>query len=248
MKGSAVGFVFSDYDGTLAPADVPRSDSAIRRELEPVLQEIARTSRLAIITAKDFEFISARVPFAAAWGCVFGTDLRFADGSRITFSSETDVEGALKVAKEVLADRVTFEEKRSASRLLGFSADWRGSERPPQMSSLLATLLGRGLHACYDPESPFIDFISVPPMKGRALRFINAVERSDGATVYLGDSSSDNCAFQAADISVGVDHGQAIDGLNCQYVATAESLTDFLRALADQGMQFDPGLPGLRRK
>jgi hypothetical protein len=248
VTAEKISYLLADYDGTLAPMDVPRSRSSIPPALESVLRVIARETSLGIITAKSFGFIRGRVPYAAAWACVYGLDIHFSDGTNVTVEPSVDMEGALAGARRMARKGVDFEEKRGASGLIGFSVDWTNVAFPPEISTLISEMSGRGLFCGYEPPNRFADFLCAPPRKGRALERIKAFGRGEGKAMFLGDSSADNPAFRVADVKMGVAHGQNLAPLECEFLTTAADLPRFLKALLDHGMLFEPGLPGIRRK
>ena len=203
---------------------------------------------MGIITAKSYGFIHGRVPYATAWACVYGLDLRFSDGTKVTVEPSVDMEGALARARRITRKGVDFEEKRDSSRLIGFSVDWRNVVFPPEISTLISEMSEMGLFCSYEPPNRFADFLCEAPRKDHALERIKAAGYDDGKTLFLGDSSSDNPAFRVADVKIGVAHGQDLGPLECDLVTTPADLPAFLRALLDHGMRFEPGLPGIRRK
>ncbi len=248
MSDDRVTVLFTDYDGTLAPVDVEPSKSAIPPALDSALRGIAHKSRVAVITAKSYDHIHHRMPYAWAWACVYGLDIRMSDGTMVTVSSPVDVTRAFDAAKDVVNDGVTLEEKRGPAGLLGFSVDWRRAHMTPDVMSLASAMEQAGMHVVYDPENPFVDFLCVPPRKDFALVCIRDAAESAGITMFLGDSVADNPAFRVADLAVAVAHGQRLDALACDFVTTRAELPPFLNALSGNDMRFEPGLPGLRRK
>jgi hypothetical protein len=102
LNGGRVSLLFSDYDGTLSPLDVTREESRLSPSLDAVLRGIASKAKLAVVTSKSFDFISVRIPYAHAWGCIAGLDVRFADGQEFAVSPDLDVEAALEKTKAML--------------------------------------------------------------------------------------------------------------------------------------------------
>lgn len=248
MTGKRVSFLFTDYDGTLAPMDVDQSNSAIPPVLDSALRRAALRSKVAVITAKSYDLVRRSVPYAWAWGCVYGLDVRMSDGSSIVFTPAVDVLNALREAKRLVKDGATFEEKRGPLGLLGFSVDWRWSEMP-DLPALVSAMQSAGMHTIHDSRDPFVDFLCAPPRKGFALRCMKeAATDSSGIAIFLGDSKADNPAFRASDIAVGVFHGQELDDLECDFITTEADLPSFLNALTGNNMRFEAGLPWLRSK
>jgi hypothetical protein len=248
MTADRVDVLFSDYDGTLSPLDATRSRSEVAPALASALRRIAGSASFAVITSKPYDFIYERLPYADAWGCISGLDIRFKGGSRMAVSSPADVQGAFETARRIAPADVTFEEKRDDSRMLGFSVDWRRASSAPDVPALVSAMSGYGLAPYYDPDYPFADFLCAPSRKGGALVCIREVCAPEGATLFLGDSPADNSAFREADVSVGVSHGQSLSRLECDFLTTPQDIVTFLSALSDNGMLFHDGLPGVTRR
>jgi hypothetical protein len=248
MKDDRISCLFTDYDGTLSPLDVDVEESWLSSSLDAVLREISGKSKLAVVTSKSFEFISRRIPYAHAWGCICGLVVRFDDGKEFTVSPSIDVGRGLEEAKEMLGNTVTYEEKRSSASLLGFSLNWRGNPVPPGLARVVAKLKQEGYYVSHDISDPFADFFCSPPDKGGAVSRIKKAFGLSGATMFMGDSTADNPAFLEVDVPVGVDHGQKLDSLRCEFLLNYGDVAPFLRALSQQDMVFTPALPGLRRE
>jgi hydroxymethylpyrimidine pyrophosphatase-like HAD family hydrolase len=248
LSGDRISLLTTDYDGTLSPLDATLEDSRVSPTLEVVLRAIAEKTKLAVVTSKSFEFIRRRVPYANAWGCVGGLDVRFDDGKEFTASPPVDVEAALRKAKAILGDAVSYEEKRGPTSLLGFSVDWRGRPTPTDVARAMATLKKDGICVAHEPHNPFADFFGSPPDKGAAVSRIKEALGVSGGALFMGDSSTDNPAFWEVEIPVGIDHGQPLGSLECSFIVTQDGVTPFLRGLYERDMVFGPGLPGLLRK
>jgi len=249
MSRDRISLLSSDYDGTLSPFEVTREESRVPPDLDVVLRGIAEKAKLAIVTSKSFDFISSRIPYAQAWGCSGGLDVRFKDGREFAASPPIDVGAELRKTKRMLGEQVSYEEKRSSTLLLGFSVDWRGRPAPTGLSRAIAALQRDGLFVAHEPQNPFVDFFGSRPDKGRAVSRIKEVLGATGSgTIFMGDSSTDNPAFWEVGIPVGVDHGQPLGSLECDFVVTQRDVTPFLSALYQRDMVFDPGLPGLHRR
>ncbi|MDA4134722.1 MAG: hypothetical protein OK441_04040 [Thaumarchaeota archaeon] len=248
MREVRIGSVFTDYDGTLAPMEVPATSSRVRLQLQKVLVAISAASSLAVITSKSFDFIFPRIRYADAWACVSGLDIRLSDGREFTVSGCAATEAALGVAREAFGRAVTYEEKRSSSKeLLAFSVDWRRSSAPPKLQSVLRSFSRAGVYVLYEPTNPFVDVFCGPPDKGLAMTRIMNHWKSKRKTIFLGDSPADNGAFRVADVAVGIVHGQPTGALECDYLLDFSDLTAFLGTLLERDMVFSPDLPGLLR-
>jgi hypothetical protein len=186
--GRRIGALFTDYDGTIAPADVPRAESKVP---EPVLSKLVALSSkipIAIITAKDYHFIRPRtIAFARAWACVSGLDIRMAgDGDGWSGSGVVsgelepmgwpDIETSLNRLQAKLPPEIIVERKYASNRgkrLLGFSIDWTAGPRltSSKVDSITRLLEKDGLHVSRYPQQTYIDAFATKPSKGAALSF-----------------------------------------------------------------------------
>jgi trehalose-6-phosphatase len=248
MIGAPISCVLTDFDGTISPLEATREDAKIPSDIEEVLKRIAGQTKLAVVTSKSFDYVSPRIPFADAWGCIGGLDVRFEDGKEFTISSSIDVRAGINKAEAILGDCVTYEEKWSSHSLLGFAVDWRGREAPRELAKLTAGLAEAGFYVSHDISAPFVDFFCSRPDKGDAVVKIKETLGVSEPSMFMGDSSSDNPAFLEVGVSVGIDHGQPVQVLDCDYILKWEEISAFLRALSENNMVFAPDLSGLRRK
>jgi hypothetical protein len=106
---------------------------------------------------------------------------------------------------------------------------------------------GLGLNVIRYETQPFFDVYPVSPDKGEALRdTMNELAVRNGV-LYLGDSKTDNPAFRASNISLGVIHDESpIWALDCDYLVRFESVPDFLHALAINDLKFTPDFPMIK--
>jgi len=65
-----VGALFTDYDGTISPINVSRSESRVPPEIMFMLNRIRERIPVAVITTKSLEFVVAKTPFACAWSAL----------------------------------------------------------------------------------------------------------------------------------------------------------------------------------
>lgn len=247
MKISAI---FTDYDGTLAPEDVPPEASSVPKEVEAALLALSSSVPIAIVTSKDFAFIRRRTPFARAWACVSGLELVFDDGRAIaTAQVHGRLDEGLRYVRRHDKFGLRLELKRSVGgALLGFSADWRvASAPPPDFIRAAALEMARlDLTVVHDPTRPFMDVFGATPDKGRAVRELKRLFSVTGNVLYIGDSVADNPAFEEADVTICVAHGQGLEELKCGYSLGQEELGGFFRSLSDGGFNLD--LRSLKRK
>ena len=245
-----VGAVFTDYDGTVAPLGVPRDESRMFREVELELRALVRTVPVCLVTSKDFGFIHPRSRFASGWACVSGLDVRLADGRGTLERRLRDLTPALDLAAAAEKLGTVTEVKRGpGGEVLAVAIDWTGvSEAGGYVLRGLKPLAGGGLWVSHDGETTFADIFGAPPDKGKATRVLRKLLRAGGCVMFIGDSAFDNSAFRAAEISVGVEHGQQMERLECRFTVEQSRLAEFLRSLSGRGMEFSPAIPGLRRR
>jgi hydroxymethylpyrimidine pyrophosphatase-like HAD family hydrolase len=137
---------------------------------------------------------------------------------------------------------LTLELKRStAKELLAFSVDWRATSPPPAefIATATANLTDMGLTVVRDQARPYLDVFGGRPDKGRAVRELRGLLGVAGSVLFLGDSTSDNSAFEEADLAICVDHGQSLEGIACRYSLKPEELGPFLRSLSDARLSLD---------
>jgi len=238
-----ISAIFSDYDGTLAPEDAALEASRVPKEIEGPLRTLSSFIPLAIVTSKALDFVRPRTPFARAWACVSGLEVVLSDG-RVFASSQTGgrlLEG-LRHVKRRNESGVTLELKRSsAGGLLGFSMDWRRIPAPPSefIATTAADLTNMGLTVAYDPTKPFLDVFGARPDKGRAVRELKRLLDVTGKVLFIGNSVTDNPAFEEADVAICVAHGQSLEGLECGFALKHQELGQFLSSLVEDGLSLN---------
>ncbi len=252
-----IGVLFSDYDGTLAPSDVSRDASSIPEPTLSRLVELSSRIPIAVITSKDYGFIEPRTrAFARAWACASGLDIRLrGNGTKELFEATEipDISPSLAEIEAGLPRGVTVERKYSSGvdgRLLGFCIDWTtgpGLDKS-EIESITRRLVREGFHVSHLPWQKYIDVFATRPNKGFALEVLaKELGVSGRALAYLGDSETDNDAFDRADIAVGIDHGQPVEMLRCRYLLASEDIPAFLQDLLENDLRFSPEGSGLRR-
>lgn len=238
-----IGAIFSDYDGTLAPEDLALGDSRVPEEVEAPLRALSSSVPVAIVTSKDYGFVRPRAPFAWAWACVSGLEIVLSDGRAFTTSRMASrLREGLNYVKRHNDFGLTLELKRStAKELLAFSVDWRATSPPPGefIATATANLTDMGLTVVRDQARPYLDVFGGRPDKGSAVRELRGLLGVAGSVLFLGDSTSDNSAFEEADLAICVDHGQSLEGVACRYSLKPEELGPFLRALSDARLSLD---------
>ncbi len=246
----------SDYDGTISPIDALRVESRVPLKTRVMLREIGNFLPISIITMKDLPFIVPRTPFAQAWSAVGGLEMRI--GKRVLKSERlehtpTSISLCLNYARShISSEGVEIEEKQdSEGRTIAFCVDWRRAKDPKAAKNeaeCLATYCeGLRLNVIRYETQPFYDVYPVAPDKGEALReMLNELAVKKGV-LYLGDSKTDNAAFRASNVSLGVIHGESpLGALDCDYLVRFESVPDFFHALVMNDLRFSPSFPMIK--
>jgi trehalose-phosphatase len=253
---TSVKCLSSDYDGTISPIDASRTESRVPLKTRVMLREISDFLPISIVTMKDLPFIMPRTPFARAWSALGGLETRV--GKRVLKSERlehisTNISLSLNYARvHISSPGVEIEEKQdSEGRTIAFCVDWRQAKHPKAAkleAECVATYCnGLGLNVIKYETEPFYDVYPVAPDKGEALReMLNELAVKNGV-LYLGDSKTDNSAFRASNISLGVIHGESPLGvLDCDYLVQFESVPDFLHSLVMNDLRFSPDFPMIK--
>jgi hydroxymethylpyrimidine pyrophosphatase-like HAD family hydrolase len=95
-------------------------------------------------------------------------------------------------------------------------------------------------------DQPFIDVYPVAPNKGRALRGILEELAIDDGVLYVGDSETDNSAFQNSNVSVGVIHSRThSDDLESDFFVNFGDVSSFLENIVKNSFRFSPNFPNI---
>ena len=248
--------LFTDYDGTISPINVKRSESAVPPTIMTLLNEVSQRIPVAVVTTKDLNFIVKRTPFAHAWAALGGLEMR-TDGvitrAACLKSKIEQVTVALNFAKELAGNDLTIEEKQDSEGVsVAFSVDWRQSKNKDAASTKSSKIVAHSkklsLGITKYEGQPFFDVFPCPINKGKALLDLKRNFDLQDGILYLGDSASDNTAFEKADIAVGVLHEETPSSLKCSYFVKAKELVCFLEAILRDKFQFSAKLPMILSK
>ena len=246
----------SDYDGTISPLNVPRSESHVPLETGVMLRQISRFLPISIFTMKDLAFVMPKTPFAHAWSAMGGLETQI--GKRVLKRESLEsrlpnISHAIDYARShITAGGVEIEEKQdSEARTIAFCVDWRRT-RDPGAAKRQAKVVANyckalKLRVLRYENRPFYDVYPVAPDKGRALQETLEELAVESGVLYLGDSEMDNSAFRVSSISIGVLHDETpLKLLDCDYLVKFEDVPSFLKALLVNGLRFRSDLPMIR--
>ncbi len=247
----------ADYDGTISPLKVARSESHVPLQTRVMLAQISKTLPVSIVTMKDLHFIVSRTPFARAWSGIGGLETQV--GKKVLRREYLEaklpiVSKALEFAKSKIGTTgIEIEEKRdSLGRTMAFCVDWRRTknQREAKREADGIADYSRSLDLCvfrYENQ-PFCDVYPVAPDKGRALQEMLSELSVKNGVMYLGDSQMDNSAFKSSNISIGIVHDESQpNGLECDYIVRFEDVPAFLQMLVTRNYRFDSDFPMIKK-
>lgn len=242
MKISAL---FLDYDGTVAPAYVKREESSVPPGLYSTLERISSKIPVAMITAKDLEFVMPRTGFAWAWSGALGLETRTREGKVQMAKVEGDLGAVVGDVRKTLPAGIIVEEKRATDgTLLGASIDWSRMEEAPikEIEGAQRAFSGKGFQTDREDQYRFMDVYAAHADKGVALRGLMQLLKVSPPVMYMGDSPPDNRAFEEADVSICVNHGRRDWNLRCQFAVEYDEVERMLSSLLADGFEFGPAV------
>lgn len=248
--------LFLDYDGTISRLNVSMSESMVPLETVNILKEIKEKIPVSVITTKDLSFIEKKTPFANAWSGLGGLETKIGNAVNSVLCPPEKMRylnAGLKYAKNLSGNGFTVEEKRnSEGAIVAFSVDWRRVEKsrdaPRRATKIISYCETLPIFTIKYQRQPFFDVFACPINKGKALLKLKRKLGLWDGVLYMGDSTIDNTAFEAADVSVGVINEETPDDLSCDYFVRYEYVATFLRALFRRGLVFSPRLAAIIQK
>jgi HAD superfamily hydrolase (TIGR01484 family) len=244
-----IAAIFSDYDGTLSPLEARREDAVLSPMLRRLLTRVSKRISLGIVTTKDLAFIRERVPFAHGISASCGLEMQVGEkillDERVQGHNEKLEKAYQDVLKKILQarDNLMLERKESEDEnLIAFCIDWRLSRNWDEAKRLAAPLLThcreKGLCVVESNVSPFANVFPIKVDKGEAFGKLKREVGVTGPIMYLGDSETDDPAFQLAEVSVGVKHRRIMPKLQCKYRIEFFEVENLLTKLIDSNFDF----------
>jgi len=197
--------LFTDLDGTLIPPELVRSRAEVPPPLDAALRRLAELVPVAVVTTKDCGFAARAVPYAAAYACINGIEVRAERYVAVARGLNTAaVEEVYRVASGLEA---YVEAKRTwHGELAGVTVDWRGRDTPPRgLEEVLQLAQRLGLKILLYSRHPFVDVYGADVDKGEAVRLLKAL-LGVRHVVYMGDSENDLPAWREADVKLLIRH------------------------------------------
>jgi len=243
--------LFLDYDGTISPLNVPRTESLVLPANMTILRRISGLIPVGVITTKDLSFVVGRTPFACAWSGLGGLEVKM--GRVVTLASCVKkmlpfLNTALEYTKSLPSEGLVIEEKLdSEGDVVAFSVDWRQANNKfaaeEKVAEIVSSCEALPIFVVKYDGQPFIDFFPCPIDKGKALLKLKQKLGLRDGILYMGDSSVDNAAFEVADIGVVVIHQETPGDLICDCFVKFENVAIFLKGLLENDFRLSPKLP-----
>jgi hypothetical protein len=240
--------LFCDYDGTLAPLNVPRPRSRVPSSLAKTVWRIHETIPVAVVTAKDYASVGVRTPFADAWACVYGVETITKKGETRVTRPLPDFSGALQLARSMPGSPQIELKRTSSGEICGVCIEWKRRDVPGTrfFDENIARIRGLGLQVLYYSLYPMLDIIPRRHDKGVAVGVLRQMLEIKSGVLYIGDTEADNPAFAMADVGIGIQNDWSEGTLDCDYLVRRRQLGRFFTALLENDLEFSEDLPFIR--
>ena len=243
--------LFLDYDGTISPLNVSRTESRVLPENMAILRQISSIIPIAIITTKDLAFVVERTPFARAWAGLGVLEIKINDDvttEPCVKKMKPYVKNALEYAKSLSCSDFLIEEKHdSTGHVVAFSVDWRQTTNKRAAEEMALKVVSYSetlpIFTIKYKEQPFIDFFPCSVDKGKALLSLKRKLGLRDGVLYMGDSCVDNAAFEVADFAIGVAHEETLADLTCDCFVKFRDMAGFLKGFLENGFRLNQKNP-----
>ncbi|AKT34116.1 putative hydrolase of the HAD superfamily [Pyrobaculum sp. WP30] len=197
--------LFTDIDGTLIPPELVRSRPEVPPPLDAALRRLAELVPVAVVTTKDCGFAARTVPYAAAYACINGVEVRA--GRYVAVVRGLNTAAVEEVYRAASGLEAYVDAKRTWNgELAGVTVDWRGRDTPPRgLEEVLQLAQRLGLKILRYSRHPLADVYGADVDKGEAVRLLKAL-LGVRHVVYMGDSENDLPAWREADVKVLIRH------------------------------------------
>ena len=204
LSESSERLLILDYDGTLAPFKVERSEAIPYPGVVDLLESIAKSelSKIVVVSGRNVEEVSKFLSMERQlelWGS-HGWERMNPDGTVITFDPGEDARTGLTEALRIIETQEL--EKRIECKHASIALHWRGlreslkQELKEKISAAWQDIAeGHGL-ALKSFEGG-LEIIAPGRNKSHAVREIIDGSDSDSVAAYLGDDLTDEDAFKA---------------------------------------------------
>lgn len=193
--------LFADLDGTLIPPELVRRDGEVPEELDLALRELSHLVPIAIVTTKDCRTAYEKVPYAKAFACINGIEIK-AGGYTAIADDLRAIEMEQLVRRARSLDAYIDAKRTSDGRWAGLTIDWRETGAQPKgLEELLAYAEGLGMTVLRYRRHPMADIFASKKNKGDAVKLLKAM-LGVSYVVYMGDSDNDIPAWRMADVRI----------------------------------------------
>ncbi len=240
LRESSERLLILDYDGTLAPFRIERSEAIPYPGVTDLLVSISEHSRIVVVSGRNVEEVSKLLsmePSLELWGS-HGWERMKPDGSIKALDPGEDARAGLAKASQILdgsglEDRV---ERKQASVAL----HWRGLDESlkqelKERASASWQDIAEGYGLALKDFDGGLEIMATGRDKGHAVCEIIAGSAADSIAAYLGDDFTDEDAFKAlrpTDLGILVNERLRTTAAQI-WIRPPGELLDFLRSWID---------------